>query len=416
MNGELIAVGSELLLGQIVNTNGRYLSQALAESGINVYYHTVVGDNATRLHDVLSHAVERSDLIVLTGGLGPTKDDVTKEVVAAFLGRNLVYDQVAMEQIEAFFVRRQLVMTENNRKQALVIEGATVLENDHGLAPGMFVEKEGKKFVLLPGPPKEMEPMVKEKLLPLLREKGTGEQITSRVLRFFGIGESALEAELEDLLEQQTNPTIAPLAGDGEVTLRLTVKHRDPAVAKALLDRTENKITERVGTYLYGYDDTSLMKELFAALQQKKLTIASAESLTGGLFGARFTSIAEASSCFYGGVTTYTNEAKQSWLNVSKTVLETDGAVSEACAKEMALGIQQRCQTDVGISFTGVAGPAALEGKEPGTVYLGIVVGKQEPIAHRLQLAGGRELIRERSIQYGCYYILKELKRWNYVE
>ncbi len=253
MNAEIVAVGSELLLGQIANTNGQFISKQLASIGVDVYTHTVVGDNEQRLNLALKEAHNRSDIVILTGGLGPTKDDLTKETVAKFCGKQLVYDTEALNYIETFFKRHNRFMSPNNKKQALVIEGAQVLANRHGMAPGMLLELDaGKKIALLPGPPSEMKPMFERELLPLLLGASDQNAITSRVLHFFGIGESQLEADLDDLIETQTNPTIAPLAGDGEVKLRLTVKHGDPTEAVRLLNEAEEKIQARVANIFMG--------------------------------------------------------------------------------------------------------------------------------------------------------------------
>src|SRR5690606_16442668 len=309
MNAEIIAVGSELLLGQIANTNAQFLSKQLAEIGINVYYHTVVGDNPARLADVIKISQSRSDLIIFTGGLGPTKDDLTKETIAKMLDKQLVFDEDALHSIEDYFKRTNRHMTENNKKQALVIDGSTILPNDHGMAPGMALEVNKITYMLFPGPPKELNPMFLSYGAPFLLESlGVVERIESRVLRFFGIGESQLETELEDLIDNQTNPTIAPLAGDGEVTIRLTAKHSSLEAANQLLDETEAEILKRVGPFLYGYDSTSLVSEVMNKLKSTKLTIASAESLTGGLFTEDLTNLAGSSAVVKGGIVCYTNE------------------------------------------------------------------------------------------------------------
>jgi nicotinamide-nucleotide amidase len=411
MNAEIIAVGSELLLGQIVNTNARFISLQLAGLGINVYFHTVVGDNPDRLKSAIEIAENRADIIIFTGGLGPTKDDLTKETIARHLGKELVMDETALDSIELFFKRTNRVMTDNNRKQALVLEGSHILPNDHGMAPGMVVEFGGQTYMLLPGPPKEMEPMFLQygcqALSPLNKSK---EKIVSRVLRFFGIGEAALETEIIDLIDSQSNPTIAPLAGDGEVTLRLTAKHVDENTAHSMLDEVENKINHRLGAFFYGYEDTSLLKELIKTLKEKKLTIAAAESLTGGLFQQELTSIAGASSVFYGGIVCYSNEVKQQQLQVQKETLERHGAVSEPCAKEMAENALKLFKTDIGISFTGVAGPEELEGKPVGTVYIGIAIKDRQTIVEKLTLGGTREANRNRSVKFGCHFILQNIK------
>jgi nicotinamide-nucleotide amidase len=411
MNAEIIAVGSELLLGQIVNSNAKFLSSQLAELGINVYYHTAVGDNSERLKSVIQIAQKRSDLIIFTGGLGPTKDDLTKETIAELLGKRLVIDQHALDQITQYFQKINRVMTENNKKQALVLEGSTVLKNDFGMAPGMAISVNGITYMLLPGPPKEMEPMFLNYGRKYLMESFLLEdRIVSRVLRFFGIGESQLETEIQDLIDSQTNPTIAPLASDQEVTLRLTAKHSSYEAAEKMLDEVEAKIQQRVGRFFYGYGSTSLAEELFKNLRQHKLTLASAESLTGGLFTENLTAIPGSSSIMKGGIVCYSNEIKEQILQVNRSTLTTEGAVSEACAKEMAENVRRIMQADIGISFTGVAGPAEIEEKPVGTVYIGIAKRNEPTKVFSLRLAGNRQSIRNRAIKYGCYYLLKNLK------
>ncbi|WP_110112763.1 competence/damage-inducible protein A [Bacillus sp. CGMCC 1.16541] len=411
MNAEIIGVGSELLLGQIANTNAQYLSKQLAEIGINVYYHTVVGDNATRLKETIHTAQKRADLIIFTGGLGPTKDDLTKETISAVLDKPLVTDEEALQSIESYFKKVNRVMTPNNKKQALVMSGSTILHNNYGMAPGMAIKVSGIEYLLFPGPPKELYPMfenyAKDYLLSKLEIK---ERIESRVLRFFGIGESQLETEIEDLLEKQSNPTIAPLAGDGEVTLRLTAKHADSKQAKKLIDDVETEILQKVGPYFYGYNQTSLPEELMKHLINEEKTIASAESLTGGLFSERLTSISGAGAVLKGSIVCYHNDVKQHTLGVLNETLNNHGAISVQCAKEMAEQIRIKCCSDIGISFTGVAGPKVQEGKEVGTVFVGIAIEGKETVVHHLQLSGSRQAIRQRSVYYGCHYLLKQLK------
>lgn len=411
MNAEIIAVGSELLLGQIVNTNAQFLSKHLANIGVNVFYHTVVGDNPGRLKQALEIAEERSNLIIFTGGLGPTKDDLTKETIASHLNRKLIHDENALTSIEKYFEQVNRVMTENNRKQALILEGANVLPNDKGMAPGMVTTINGRTYMLFPGPPKEMEPMYlnygEKAILSLL---DSNDKIVSRVLRFFGIGESLLETEIEDLIEQQQNPTIAPLAGDGEVTLRLTAKESTEESAYQLIDEVEKKILSRVGQYFYGYDSTSLMKELVTLLKDSKLTLSCAESLSGGLFQQEVTSIAGASTIFKGGVVCYATEVKNSVLKVKKETLDIEGAVSSACAIELAENVRTLMQADIGISFTGVAGPAEQEGKPVGLVYIGIAIAGEPTRVEKLQLVGSRNGIRSRSVKHGCSLLLNSLK------
>lgn len=411
MNAEIIAVGSELLLGQIVNTNARFLSRQLADLGINVFYHTCVGDNPERLKAVIEIAEERSDLLIFTGGLGPTKDDLTKETISKHVNKRLIMNYDALQSIELFFERTNRMMTENNKKQAIVLEDSHILPNDHGMAPGMLLDGEKHIYMLLPGPPKEMEPMFLKYGYPALRSLLQVEDvILSRVLRFFGIGEAMLETEIEDLIDAQTNPTIAPLASDGEVTLRLTAKHEQMDTALRLLDETENEIISRVGEFFYGYDETSLMHELIKLIKEKKLTIACAESLTGGMFQQEFTTVPGAGELLKGGVVCYTNEVKSNVLNVQKETIAENGVVSEQCARELAKNVASLMNADIGISFTGVAGPDELEGKPVGTVYIGISIKNKPVQVEKLNFGGSREAIRVRSVKYACQFLIQRLK------
>lgn len=409
-NAEIIAVGSELLLGQICNSNAQFLSKQLAELGVDVYYHTVVGDNPSRLMDAIKTAKQRSNLLIFTGGLGPTKDDLTKETIAKVLDKQLVMDDEAMSNIAAYFKKSQRVMSENNKKQALVLEGSAILANDFGMAPGMALSDGSHTYMLLPGPPKELQPMFsvygREYLLNIL---GVKEQIVSKVLRFFGIGESQLETDILDLIDKQTNPTIAPLAGDNEVTLRLTAKHHSIEEANRLIEQSEKEILDRVGDFFFGYDEDTIYSVLFKIIQESKYTLSSAESLTGGLFSERMTSFTGASEVIEGAVVSYTNGVKENVLGVNKQTLENDGAVSEQAAKEMAIGVKKLLQTDIGISFTGVAGPGTMDNQPVGTVFIGIALPTDETIVHEIHLAGTRDGIRHRSAKYGCHYLLKEL-------
>ncbi|HET7658468.1 MAG TPA: competence/damage-inducible protein A [Bacillales bacterium] len=410
MDAEIIAVGSELLLGQIANTNAQFLSQELAALGVNVFYHTVVGDNSLRLEEAISVAQKRADLIIFSGGLGPTKDDLTKETIARVLGRKLVYDEAAMAAIVAYYEKTKRVMTENNKKQALVLEGAEVLANDHGMAPGMALALDEKLYMLFPGPPREMRPMfINYGSLYLQNQLHAHEHIVSRVLRFFGIGESKLETEILDLIESQTNPTIAPLAGFGEVTLRLTAKNDTSEEAHRLLDSLESQILQRVGDFLYGYGETSLEKEVFERLRKQNRTLACAESLTGGWFGQSLTEFPGASDVFKGGIICYSNEMKEKMLHVPRSVLEKDGAVSESCAKLLAENVRDILDVDIGISFTGVAGPGKSEGKEVGTVYIGLAEKGKPAMVVQLVMAGERNRIRSQTVKNGLFRLLKWL-------
>lgn len=411
MRAEIIAVGTELLLGQIANTNAQYLSQKLAEIGVNVYYHTVVGDNARRLQQVISEACARSELILFSGGLGPTEDDITKETVAAFVGTSLALDEPSMQKIADFFVQRGIEMTENNRKQALVLENGSVFANDTGMAPGIGYQYEGRTFVLLPGPPSELYPMFEQYVMPYLVALRPDKQVFhSKVLRFYGIGESALEAQLLDLIQQQTNPTIAPYAKEFEVTLRITARATDIAEADRLIAPVEAEIRQRLGTYVYGTGEASLHEIVVAALKQRNETIACAESCTGGTLSSLITSVPGSSSVLKGSIICYSNEAKEQLLHVPAEVLAEYGAVSEETARILAEQVRIQLGTTHGVSVTGVAGPATSEGKPVGLVYIGIASEGKPTLVKQVQLAGRRHAIIGRSAKYALFHTLQRLK------
>ena len=407
---EIIAVGSELLLGQITNTNAQFINKQLAEIGVNVYYHTAVGDNPERLKQAIQVAQERSNFIIFSGGLGPTKDDLTKETIANTLGKELVLNEEAFESIQDYFRKTGRDMSPNNRKQALVLEGSDVLVNRFGIAPGMFIQEEDTFYILLPGPPSELHPMFENEAKPLISEKlGLKEKIVSVVLRFFGIGESQLETDLEVLIDAQTNPTIAPLAADGEVTIRLKAKHEDEKETERLLKETEAQILDRVGEYFYGYGDTSLVREVSKALHEHGKTVAAAESLTGGMFSEWLTDLEGASSILNGSVVCYTNQVKQQVLGCREATLSSHGAVSKECALELAEGIRKLTGSDIGISFTGVAGPASQEGQPVGKVFIGLSTKGQKDVFEWM-FTGSRSGIRKRAVKYGLHHLLKLLK------
>lgn len=411
MRAEIIAVGTELLLGQIANTNAQYLSQKLAEVGINVYYHTVVGDNADRLFQVIGHAAARSELILFSGGLGPTQDDITKETLASFLGCNLEIDDPAMQKIAAFFDQRNLPMTENNRKQALVLTGSIVFPNDTGMAPGMAYQDKGRTYLLMPGPPSELYPMFERYVLPYLASLQPDKQVFhSQVLRFYGIGESALEERLLDMIQQQSNPTIAPYAKEFEVTLRITACAADTEKAEALIAPVEEEIRKRVGQFVYGTGESSLHEVLVAELKKRGETIAFAESCTGGTLSSLVTSVPGSSSVFRGSIICYSNEAKEQLLHVPKAVLDTKGAISEETARILAEQVRHIMGTTYGVSVTGVAGPDPSEGKPVGLVFIGLAGEGLETTVKQVQLAGHRQAIVGRSAKYALFHALQRLK------
>ncbi|MED4750202.1 competence/damage-inducible protein A [Brevibacillus choshinensis] len=412
MRAEIIAVGTELLLGQIANTNAQFLSQKLANIGVGVYFHTVVGDNTERLLQVIRMAAKRSDLVIFSGGLGPTQDDLTKETVAAHVGVGLVTDSPAMQRIEDFFTQRGIVMTENNRKQALVLEGSHVFSNDFGMAPGMAIRHDSTTFVLLPGPPSELYPMVDRYVMPYLMKLLPESQVFhSRVFRFYGIGESALEERLIDLIEKQDNPTIAPYAKEFEVTLRVTARAATVAEGEALILPVEKEIRDRVGQYIYGTgEDSSLHEVLVTDLIQRGETVACAESCTGGTVASLITSVPGSSAAFRGGVVCYTNEVKHQVLGVPEEVLNTDGAVSEKTAQLLAEHVREKLGSTYGISVTGVAGPDSSEGKPVGLVYVGIAAEGLPTVVKELRLAGRRQAIVGRAAKFALFYALQMQK------
>ena len=378
MKAEIIAVGTEILTGQIVNTNAQFLSEKLAEVGVDVYFQTAVGDNETRLISLLEIAQKRSNLVILTGGLGPTEDDLTKQTLAQFLGRHLTFDPQAQAKLDDFFAHRpDYARTPNNERQAQIVEGSIPLPNETGLAVGGMIEVDGVTYVVLPGPPSELKPMVLNELLPRLT---TGAKLYSRVLRFFGIGESQLVTILSDLIEEQTDPTIAPYAKTGEVTLRLSTKATSQDEAQKALDNLEEKILARqtfegvaLKDICYGYgEEASLASVVVEELKKKKQTITAAESLTAGLFQATLANFSGASTIFKGGFVTYSLEEKAKMLDIPQVELEEYGVVSAFAAEKMADQARLKTQSDFGISLTGVAGPDSLEGHPAGTVFIGL--------------------------------------------
>ena len=412
MHAEVISVGTEILLGQITDTNSTFISQRLAELGIDVYFKTVVGDNEKRLLQALEIASGRSDMVILSGGLGPTKDDLTKQTVAKFLNCGLLTDKNALEYIEEYYRQNNRKMTDNNLLQAKYLEGSVSLPNESGMAVGSYYQNQnGPDFILLPGPPSEMRPMFDKEAMPRLKKNYAKEHLLfSRVLRFYGIGESQLVTELDDLINGQTNPTIAPYAKVGEVTLRLTAQADSKESAKEILDETEQVISKRVGQYLYGYgDDNSLPKVVVEKLKQRGLTVSASESLTGGSFQKAVTDIAGSSQIFPGGFVTYSASAKENLLDIPKKIIIENGVVSEATAKWMAERTRIKMDTDFGVSFTGVAGPDTLEGNPAGTVWIGISQRGRQTAAFEYHFYGDRDAVRVRSVLAGFDLINKKL-------
>lgn len=374
-SAEILCIGTEILMGDIVNTNAAYIAKELAGLGINVYHQSVVGDNPQRLREALELAFSRADIVITTGGLGPTYDDLSKETIAAFFGRELVMDQESLHRIECHFLRQNRPMTENNKKQAMMPQGCIIFPNNNGTAPGCAIEgtgeQQGKTAIMMPGPPREMKPMFEESVKPFLL-KDSDTRLVSHTMHFFGIGESMLESLLRDLMEHSLNPTVAPYAKTGEVQLRVTARVQNGEDAEALLQPVMEKIKEQVGGYLYGIDVGDLQTAAVHALKVNGLHVAVAESCTGGYVAKRLTDVSGASEVFECGVVTYSNRMKHQLLGVSQQTLDTFGAVSEETAREMAAGVRKLSGAEIGISVTGNAGPEPSEGKEVGLVYIGV--------------------------------------------
>lgn len=408
MKAEIITVGTEILLGDIVNTNSQFLAKELASLGLDVYYQSTVGDNESRLMDTLNESLDRSDIIITTGGLGPTNDDITKEVAAKCFNQELVFYDDIWKDIKQYFEKIGVEPTENNKKQAYFPKDCIILNNSNGTAPGAILKKENKMIIVLPGPPKEMIPMFNNELKKHL-ENLTDYKLISRTLRFFGIGESELEDKLIDIINNQTNPTIAPYAKEGEVTLRITAKSYTKDESDNLIDEVENKIKTVVGKYLYGYGETTLEETVAKLLVEKNLTIAVSESCTGGMVSSTLIDYPGISQVFMEGCVTYSNEAKMSRLGVKKETLDSFGAVSTETAIEMAKGVAMNLKTNVGLSTTGIAGPGGGTTEKPvGLVYIGLYINGKTKVK-KLNLAGSREKIRVKATKEALNFLRLEL-------
>ena len=392
---ELISVGTELLLGNIVNTNAAYLAEQCANCGLSCFYQTVVGDNEERLQETVKAGLKRSDILILTGGLGPTDDDLTKEVVTKAMKKKLVEDEKAREMIQTYFDNRGMVITKNNWKQALVPEGAIVMYNNNGTAPGLIVESGEKCAILLPGPPNEMKPMFEEYVKDYLKKKNP-EVIVSTTVKLCGIGESTVATMIQDMLNQQSNPTIAPYAKTGEVHLRVTAKAADEKSANKLIKPVVKQLKTRLAEYIYTTDEnTTLENAIVDLLVANKLTVSTVESCTGGMIAARLINVPGVSDVFKMGHITYSNKAKKKILGVKKRTLEKHTAVSAEVAQEMVKGVEMVSKADVCVSVTGLAGPDGGTAKKPvGLVYIACSV-KGNVTVQEYHFNGNRAKIRE---------------------
>ena len=405
MKAEIITVGTEILLGDILNTNTHYLSNELANMGVDVYYQITVGDNENRLLNQLEESFRRSDLVVLTGGLGPTQDDLTKEVCAKYFNLDMEFHQPSWDKIIEIHNKMKRTPTENNKKQAYFPVNSIILPNEYGTAPGCIMEKDNKTIIVMPGPPREMKPMFDNFVKPFL-QKNSEDILKSKVIRIIGVGESKVENDLLDLIQKQVNPTIATYAKDGECTVRITAKGKTVEEVERLILPVVKEIKNRFKETVYGEDETTIEDEVAKILVKNNLTISVAESCTGGMVSSSLINYPGISSVFMEGCVTYSNEAKMKSLNVKEETLNSVGAVSEQCAKEMAEGVAARHNTNIGLSTTGIAGPeGGSEEKPVGLVYMGININ-DKTIVKKYIFNGDRQQIRYRA----CKTLLNDLR------
>ena len=399
MTVEVISVGTELLLGNIVNTNTQYLAEKCAGLGLTMYYQSVVGDNEDRMTASFRQAFERSDVVILTGGLGPTEDDLTKEVCAKVLGLPLVLHERSRQRIADYFVRTSRKnITENNWKQAMIPEGAIVLDNDNGTAPGLIVEADNLSVILLPGPPNELKPLFEGKVVPYLKKRSPF-TICSAMVKLIGVGESRAETMIKDMIDGQTNPTIATYAKTGECDIRVTARAANEAEAMELIDPAVEELFKRFGDNIYTtHEEETLEQTVVRLLKEKGLTVTTAESCTGGLVAARLINVSGASDVIKSGFITYCDETKHSILGVPTELLESYSAVSEQVAEAMALGGAKAAGADACLSVTGIAGPdGGTEEKPVGLVYVGCHLG-EKTVVREFRMRGNREKIREQAV------------------
>lgn len=408
---ELISVGTELLMGNIVNTNANFLSRKCAELGFSLYHQVTVGDNEQRLCEALKTAMDRSHIVILSGGLGPTQDDMTKEATAKVLGKELLMDEHSKERIASYFdvinkgngnsTRGLELISENNWKQALKIDGCIVVDNHNGTAPGYIVEEQGKVVILLPGPPSEIIPMFELDIFPYLK-KLQNKVFETKMVKICGIGESRAETDILDLIDNQSNPTIAPYAKLSEVHFRVTASGDTKEEAEGLLGPVVKELQARFGDYIYSLEEEETLEAVVVKLlREKGLTLATAESCTGGLLSGTIVNVPGSSSVLKEGFVTYSNEAKMERLGVKTETLEQYGAVSEQTAKEMALGVAKVSGTQIGVGITGIAGPDGGTIEKPvGLVYIACAINEQV-VVRELRMKGNRQKIREQSVVKG---------------
>lgn len=415
MTAEILCVGTELLLGDIVNTNASYIAKELARIGINLYHQSVVGDNHDRLISSVHDAFANADILITTGGLGPTYDDLTKETIADYFKKNMYLHEESLERINQLFKSIHKPVAANNKKQALIPEDAIVLKNDYGTAPGIILEEDGKTAILLPGPPREMKPMFDNIVMPYLAKR-SGKTFISKSINIFGLGEAMVEEMLRPLMLSYTNPTIAPYAKDGEMLLRLTAAANTEKEAADIIDPVLKEITKVIGEEnIYGINVGSLEAALVKLLSEKNLKVATAESCTGGLVSKRITEIPGSSKVFELGICTYSDDVKVNILGINEDTIKEYGAVSSNTTALMAQHIRKMANADIGIGISGIAGPGRGENDKPvGLVYVAVSSEKFSDVIeltlHR-GLENEREYIRYVSASHALNLALKAAKK-----
>lgn len=408
MRAEIIAIGTEILLGDIVNTNAQYLSKELASLGIDVYSQSVVGDNENRILEAFKNGFLKSDIIITTGGLGPTADDITKETAAKFFNKELIFDKASLEWIRSYLNIEDDFVLETNKNQAYIPKGSIKLHNNFGTAPGVIINENNKILIILPGPPREMKAMFNEYIVDYLKGL-TNEVLKSKVIRLFGIGESVMAKKVEHLIENYSNPTIAPYAKESDVILRITAKGNSEEECLEVIKPVEDEIRSLLGEYIYGEDEDCLETVVSKLMIDKKLNIAVAESCTGGMIASALISYPGISEVFNEGAVTYSNEAKIRRLGVKEETLDNFGAVSFEVAKEMCEGIAKTSNSNIGVSTTGIAGPSGgTEEKPVGLVYIGVTINNKTIVEKHI-LKGSRERIRQRATLIAINLLRKEL-------
>ena len=409
MKAEIIAVGTELLMGEILNSNSRDIARELYNLGIDVYHQSVVGDNLNRVSKELETAFERADLVITTGGLGPTRDDLTKEAAAHFLKRDMILDEESIKHLEDFFGSRGLPLNEGNKRQAYFPEGAKIIPNENGTAPACIIEFDEKVLVILPGPPREVIPLMEKYIIPYL-EKRTGKVFISDIINISGIGEGHMEEKIMDIIEAQENPTVAPYAKEHGLTLRVTASASTEQEARLLLEPVVKKICDRLGMDVYAIGDTTLEAVVASLLIEQNLSISVAESCSGGLLAGRLINYPGISKVFKEGFITYSNESKINTLGVDYKILSKYGAVSEEVAKQMAKGAADRAKSDVALSITGIAGPDGGTDEKPvGLVYIGLYLLGEVKVM-KMDSWGSRDNVRRRAVSQALDMLRRELQ------